>query len=226
MHPLDNVIWRALTTSQAHLAEGQASARKFHRKVSLLGGFTEPGINGYESLAALVVNDERIGLFLEQAPRPPDGWSIVSSVPLLQMEAGDGELDRHQSFPFVQLGSTDVPEMMALTRLTKPGPFGERTHEMGHYFGIRQDAKLIAMAGERLRIPGYTEISAVCTHPGHLGRGLARALINLLMQRIRDRGERPFLHVRPYNRRAAELYERMGFRRRVLLQYAVLTKRS
>jgi len=137
---------------------------------------------------------------------------------------GAGEPTAEDPEEFVPLGEADVPEMLALTQLTKPGPSGRRTREMGDYRGVREKGQLIAMAGERLRILGYTEISAVCTHPNHLGRGLATSLITLLMEKIRSRGERAFLHVRPQNKRAVQLYERLGFQTRVLLQYAILSK--
>lgn len=114
--------------------------------------------------------------------------------------------------------------MLALAQLTKPGPFGLRTRELGTYIGIRQNGQLVAMAGERLRVPGFTEISAVCTHPDHLGRGYAATLMTELMHRIRSRGEVPFLHVREDNTRAIPIYERLGFRKRVLLHFAVVRK--
>ncbi len=114
--------------------------------------------------------------------------------------------------------------MVELTALTKPGPFGPRTHELGHYVGIRDGGKLVAMAGERLKVPGYTEVSAVCTHPDHLGKGYAAALISEVMRAIRERGETPFLHVRAHNRRAIAVYERLGFRIRWQGHVAVLRK--
>jgi predicted GNAT family acetyltransferase len=114
--------------------------------------------------------------------------------------------------------------MMELTALTKPGPFSPRTHELGTYLGIRRDGKLIAMAGERLKIPGHTEVSAVCTHPEHTGHGYARSLMTEVMRRICSRGETPFLHVRADNVCAIALYYKLGFSRRVLLHYAVLQK--
>ena len=128
----------------------------------------------------------------------------------------------HSTPQFVRLTHSDVPEMQALAQLTKPGPFGARTHEMGDYLGIRSAGILAAMAGERLRLPGYTEISAVCTHPHHLGHGYASALMGELMNRIRNRRELPFLHVRPENTRAIQLYERLGFKQRASFYYAVL----
>jgi predicted GNAT family acetyltransferase len=113
---------------------------------------------------------------------------------------------------------------MALTALTKPGPFHKRTHELGSYLGIRRDGKLLAITGERLKVPGYTEVSAVCTHPEHTGHGYARILMVEAMQRILKRGETPVLHVRQDNVRAIELYQRLGFNQRVLLHFAVLRK--
>ena len=227
MHLLDNVIWNALNTMQAHLGTGGAVARKFLSDVSLLGGFTEPSITAYDSLSHLMGVGERVGLFLEADPKPPSSWKIVASIPLLQMlrESGDSQTSTDTRLHvFHQLGEADVPEMLALTKLTKPGPFATRTREMGDYFGIRKDGMLVAMAGERLRVPGFTEISAVCTHPEHLGQGYARRLLTLLLGRIQGRGERAFLHVREENTRAVELYERLGFKKRALLKYALLSR--
>ena len=225
MHPLDNVIWQALNTRQAPLARRNGSAAVFQTEISILGGLAEPTDQAYRSLASLLDAEERVGLFLESDPRARMGWKIVSSVPLLQMVCENTEPGKTCDEPAIEpLGEPDVPEMMALTELTKPGPFGRRTREMGDYFGIRVQGKLVAMAGERLRIPGHTEISAVCTHPDYLGQGYATALIGMLMVRIDQRGETAFLHVRPENKRAVELYERLGFKKRVLLRYAILQK--
>ena len=123
-----------------------------------------------------------------------------------------------------ELRPQDSPEMIELTALTKPGPFGSRTHEFGTYLGIRNAGRLVAMAGERLAVPGHTEVSAVCTHPEHAGKGYAGILMTEVMRRIRQRGEIPFLHVRQDNVRAVEIYKRLGFRERVLRHFAVLRK--
>jgi predicted GNAT family acetyltransferase len=122
-----------------------------------------------------------------------------------------------------ELSAADVPEMLALAELTKPGPFGARTVELGTYLGLHCGG-LVAMAGERLRIPGYTEISGVCTHPDHRGHGYASTLISALVGRISDRGEVPFLHVRPENKRAVELYRQHGFAERAEFHLAVLSR--
>jgi len=229
MHPLDNPIWQALTTMHAGFAEACNAARKFPREVSVLAGFSQPTAENYDSLAALLSPDERVGLFLQEPPDPPAPWTIVSTGPLLQMlyenrnSSPKFRSSGARSIPgFIRLAQADVPEMLALTKLTKPGPFGARTHEMGDYLGIRSAGTLAAMAGERLRLPGYTEISAVCTHPDHLGHGYASALIGVLMDRICSRGEMPFLHVRPENARAIQVYKRLGFTKRASLHYVVL----
>lgn len=121
----------------------------------------------------------------------------------------------------VPLDDDDAPEMLELAQRTKPGPFAARTHRLGSFFGLRDNGALIAMAGERLRPPGWTEISAVCTDEAYRGRGLGRALMEHVIDGIRARGEQPFLHVAATNAGAIRLYERMGFEARRASQVAV-----
>jgi len=228
MHLLDNVIWNALTTRQAEFAESCAQARRFVPEVTSLAGFNEPTVEGYESLKGLLEGRGTLALFLAEPYRPRSGWELVASAPLLQMVCENGSAQRATPIDtdteFFELTAADSAEMIELTGLTKPGPFGKRTHELGTYLGIRSGGKLVAMAGERLKVPGYTEVSAVCTHPEHTGHGYAGLLMTELMRRIRSRGETPFLHVREDNVRAIGLYERLGFGRRVVGHLAVLRK--
>ena len=225
MHPLDNVIWQALTTRQSQFAEGSANARRFVREVSPLSGFEEPSEANYAALAALVGDGATTAVFLDQPFTQRPGWEFIVGAPLVQMVC-----DKPAPFPasnghaILELGSPDSPEMLELTALTKPGPFGTRTHELGTYLGIREGGRLAAMAGERLKVPGYTEISAVCTHPEHTGKSYARLLMSEIINRIRARGETPFLHVRQDNTRAIAVYELLGFRARKLLHFAVLRR--
>jgi ribosomal protein S18 acetylase RimI-like enzyme len=227
MHPLDNVIWQALTTRDAQFAESFDEARRFVREVGPLGAFCEHGPRGYASLAGLVGPGGTVGLFLDAPYEEQAGWSFVVGAPLLQMVADNGPAPQAQPdsrMEIVELGTQDSAEMIELTGLTKPGPFGPRTHELGTYLGIRNEGKLVAMSGERLKVPDHTEVSAVCTHPEHTGKGYAGILMTEVMKRIRDRGETPFLHVRQDNVRAIEIYRRVGFRERKLGHFAVLRK--
>ena len=121
-----------------------------------------------------------------------------------------------------ELTGADSSGMVALTKLTNPGPFGTRTHELGLYLGIHQNGRLAAMAGERQRLPGYTEVSAVCTHPDFQGRGYAGVLISAVMVKILERGEIPMLHVREDNIGAIRVYEKLGFRTRAIFPFYVL----
>ncbi len=254
MHPLDNVIWTALNTRQSEFAETFGQARRFMPEVSPLAAFAEPTREGYESLAGLVGAGGTIRLFLDAPYQARAGWSMLNGSPMPEMVYEDtsaliskptpaglrpadspfglaqgrlGELSPHKSnAEIVELGASDSAEMIELTALTKPGPFDKRTHELGTYLGIRREGKLVAMAGERLKVQGYTEVSAVCTHPEHTGYGYARVLMTEVMQRILGRGETPFLHVRESNVRAIELYHRLGFTKRALLYTVSLRKDS
>ena len=227
MHPLDNVIWQALTTRQENFAESFLDARRFFRDVTSLGAFQDPTDQGYESLAGLLGAGGTVALFLEKPYEPRPGWNLVADAPLLQMVCDDGAFvssERDSASAIVELTPADSPEMVELAALTKPGPFGTRTHEMGMYLGIRHEGKLVAMSGERLKVPGYTEVSAVCTHPEHTGKGYAGTLMMEVMRQIRQRGEVPFLHVRQDNVRAIALYKRLGIAERAVLYLAVIKK--
>jgi len=228
MHPLDNVVWTALSTRQSRLAQSAPGARKFPREITTLAGLEQADSEAYAALAGLLEDGETVGLFLDSPPAPSPGLELVVSSRLLQMVAEDGDQAGEPSPggnpETMALGDDDQEDMLKLARLTKPGPFGTRTRELGLYLGIRDRGELAAMAGERMRLPGYTEVSAVCTHPAHCGRGYATILVRSVMQAIRERGERPILHVLADNRRAVELYERLGFRVRTTLTLAVVRK--
>jgi ribosomal protein S18 acetylase RimI-like enzyme len=226
MHPLDNVIWQALTTRQSQFAEACGQARRFVRDVTSLSAFLGPDQESYTSLAELVGPQGTAALFLDSPWESRSEWNYINGAPLLQMIGERDALSARFELEIFELGIKDSPEMVELTALTKPGPFGTRTHELGTYLGIRREEKLVAMAGERLKVPGFTEISAVCTHPEHTGKGYAQVLMTEVMRRIRRRGEMPFLHVRADNARAIAIYEKLGFVKRKQGHFAVIRRIS
>ena len=221
MNPLDNPIWVALNTKLERLAEIGEAARRLPPEVTLLAGFAEPTPEAFASLAALQKDHKPSALFLERAVNPPPGWKLIEQGPIVQMVN-----ERPAKLPaipddVIELGPSDTAEMISLAKLTKPGPFGSRTQELGTYLGVRREGRLAAMAGERMRMENYAEISAVCTHPDFLGQGLAAGLMAALMERMRKNGETPILHVRANNTRAIGVYERLGFVERRRLEMLV-----
>ncbi|MGW4928958.1 GNAT family N-acetyltransferase [Agromyces sp. NPDC004153] len=212
-HPLDRPIWSALTTRQAGFSAGDALARRFDPEVGPFAAIGEDDAAHLDALSALVdVHGPVVLLQRGDIPRP-SGTRTTIDAPGVQLV-----LDRlapvAASVDLVPLGAADAPEMLALATLTKPGPFGSRTHELGGFLGVKVDGRLVAMAGERMKPEGFTEVSGVCTHPDHRGHGYAAMLSTAVTERVLARGEVPFLHAYASNSAAIALYERLGFRLR------------
>lgn len=228
MDALDNPIWSALTTAQAHLAEGDGFARRYPREITTMAAFSAvpPEAGAWDSLAALLEPRETIAVLFQSPPEIPRDWESVRSVGIVQM-VHDGTTFgvADVATGTIALGRAESREIVELAKLTNPGPIGPRSYEIGDFLGIRDDAgQLIAMAGERFRVPGFSEISGVCTRPGFEGRGLAASLVVLVMDRMRKKGEVPFLHSRADNARAIKLYERLGFVTRRSFPMRILRK--
>lgn len=224
-HPLDNAVWAALTTAHSELAEVAGRARRYPPEVSVWAGVDLLDEGGWADLAMLVGPSTGVALFRAAVPDPPPGWTVHHRGTGHQMTVSAAALE--PSFTTIDepelrlLGPDDVGEVLALVELTRPGPFAERTMEMGRYWGhLDPDDRLVALAGERLHLDGHTEISAVCTHPDARGRGLAAALTRRVALGILERGEVPFLHVAEGNDAARRVYERLGFRTRRDLEFA------
>jgi predicted GNAT family acetyltransferase len=169
---LDNPIWAALTTGHRVLAEGDALARRYPPAITPLAGLSEQSTLAYQALARLVPVGGMAGLFRDTLPDPPAGWAVVHRGPLRQMVAE--RLSPVDGVHMEPLGPADMPEMASLVELTDPGPFGSRTVELGTYLGIRDGGRLVAMAGERMRLGSYAEVSAVCTIPMFAGAATPR----------------------------------------------------
>jgi predicted GNAT family acetyltransferase len=219
---LDNAIWFSLTTRHSSIAEGNGRARRYPIGVSPLGAIQDASDASLEALASLLRPDEEIVLGSPTEILPAGGLEAFARVTLRQMVRSSRNRPTTAQH-VIPLGAADAADMMALVEITRPGPFRSRTHELGQYLGIRVDGRLVAMAGERLRPVGYTEISAVCTHPDYRGRGFGRGLVETLVRNIVDRGEVPILHVEKDNP-ATSLYEKMGFSIRQTIHLVGLRK--
>ena len=224
-HPLDRPIWTMLTGRQAHLAEGGDRAKRIDRGYGVFGVAADTGAEAQAALAALVPDDGELWI-VEGEPWPvPAGAREVKRAVLAQMVAdGPAPEPRKGEPPIVALGEADAAEMAALADHAKPGPWGPATHRYGPFFGIRKNGRLLAMAGQRILVPGMAEVSGVSTWEDCRGRGLARALIGHVMRAMVARGEQPFLHSYADNEGAIGLYESLGFRIRREVHVLVIAK--
>lgn len=226
MHPLDRPAWASLTTHHASLAEGNELALRFARDVNLFASTLDDSPAAVAALAALVKPQESV--FVMQVPRIviPPGLDEVKAAKGVQMVLTRSTSLETSREDILTLTDEDAPEMLELAVLTEPGPFLARTHTMGTFRGIRIGGRLAAMAGERMRFPGFTEVSGVCTHPEYRGRGLARCLSAAVVAGIEARGDRAFLHAWKTNHSAISLYEGLGFTLRAEVNVAVLKRGS
>jgi ribosomal protein S18 acetylase RimI-like enzyme len=210
MDALDNVFWHSLSGPHEHLSAGDARARRYARGFPAIAGFPDPERPDFAALAELFDPDEPF-YTCGWTGAAPSGWRIDVDARMLLM-VWRGTTPKGDPAPeAIALDPRHVERMLALASATRPGPFGPRNVEMGEYYGLLEGDRLVAMAGERMHVGGHREISAVCTDPGHQGRGLARRLTEKLVRLQAGRGQTSFLHVMSHNERARGMYERMGF---------------
>lgn len=207
-HVLDRPVWHSLSGPLASLARREGSALGFDPAVSPFVGSEHEGTDSWHDLARLI-GPGGTGVVAGTPLPVPDGWRTPMQLSGFQMIADTWAPAADPDA--LELGPEDAAEMLDLADRTRPGPFQLRTRELGRYVGIRVDGRLVAMAGERFRPPGFTEISAVCTDPDFRGRGLAQRVMGTIGAGIVARGETPILHVAGSNDGAVRLYQRMGF---------------
>lgn len=224
---LDNPIWNALRIEQRSQAVREKEARRYLPSIGPLAGAPDQSLDSYDALRVLAGPGGLLGLFLQSVPALPAGWSLFRGGLLTQMVCREPKLVEAKSLPegviLRRLGTSDVSAMIELATLTEPGPFREKTIELGNFYGILAGERLLAMAGQRMRVPGFVEVSAVCTHPDARGRGYAGVLMSKVIQDIRDEGATPFLHAFAHNP-AVSLYRTLGFVQRRTLELAVIKR--
>ncbi len=223
-HPLDNVAWNSLISRHRYLGVIGEKSALYDSQVSMIAGVAENTVEAFSELARMADPGKPVAIIGDEAPVDHPDLVVMQSGEGFQMTC-DTPIE-YEEREIKTLTSDDVPQMMELVELTKPGPFAPRTIEMGEYIGIKVDGNLVAMGGERLKPEGYTEISAVCTHPEHRGKGYAKALMGTLTKVILERGETPFLHVAANNTPAIKLYEKLGYETRKTVRVAGMMRKS
>lgn len=209
---LENPVYNSLLSGDKHLSLGNEQVRYFDEEVSPFAGFAEDNKHGFSELYDLLPQGRRILYAIPSRIQEPKGWQLQHEIKGLQFVYEGSKKNEDEFLNILPLGEEHVDEMIELVKLTKPGPFGKRTINFGSYHGIFDQNKLVAMTGQRMHVGNYTELSAVCTHPDHLGKGYASSLMKHQLQIILNNGQQPFLHVRDDNDRAIAVYERLGFK--------------
>ena len=224
--PLDRPVWSMLTGRQAHLAEGDARALRLDRGYGVFGVAADTGAEAQAALAALIPPGEQLWIVEGERWPVPVGAREVKRAVLTQMVAEGAPPTAREGEPaIIGLGEADAADMAALAEHAKPGPWGPTTHRYGPFFGIRDDeGRLLAMAGQRMLMPGMAEVSGVSTWEDCRGRGYARTLIGHVMRDMVARGEQPFLHSYADNAGAIALYESLGFRIRRAVHVLVIAE--
>ncbi|MBX3480282.1 MAG: GNAT family N-acetyltransferase [Caulobacter sp.] len=216
-HPLDQPVWSALTGRQSDRAQVMGSAIRLDPAFGLFAATPDLSRSSLTDLGRLIGAHGEAALFETGSPSAVPGVLITATAACWQMVASALTASGTASVQVDRLGPADAADMLDLATVTQPGPFRARTGELGGFVGVREGGRLIAMAGERLRPDGFTEVSGVCTAPDQRGRGLAGALMRVVASEILARGELPFLHSYAHNTGAIRLYESLGFRHRATL---------
>lgn len=223
-HILDNPAWNALNSGNKNLSNGNDVAKYFSKEVSPFVAISEISNENFDALYNIIQFDSYFGFVAPHDIVIPEQWQIMQAMKVLQMVYDKAEIPTAPQQEFTPLTDEHIPQMLALTQLTNPGPFDERTIDFGHYVGVFDGDKLIAMAGQRMHPAPYAEISAVCTHPDYLGGGYASKLLQYHIHRIRAASEIPFLHVKAENETAIRVYEKIGFVTRKEMSFYIIRK--
>lgn len=224
-HPLDRPLWTALSTRHAALARGNGLAKRYPASVSPFAATGNDGEESLQALEAIASPGEKLLLLMADEIIVPSGFATEKTADGVQMVA-DRLYERTADERIEPLDEGDAEEMLALATLTEPGPFSLKALSLGRFWGVKLGGRLIAMAGERMKQPGYTELSGLCTHPDFQGRGLGRLLLHYVAGEISARGEQPYLHAYATNTKAIALYESIGFKLRREMNVAFIVRQG
>jgi predicted GNAT family acetyltransferase len=222
-HVLDRPVWSALTTRHAGLAEGGSLARRYHPSITLFAEARDASNECLRALGELAGRNEKLLLVQADDIVLPPGFSAITAASAVQMVARR-PLEKVEDERLERLSDADAADMLALAKLTNPGPFSLKAQRLGEFWGVKVNGALVAMAGERMKQDGYTELSGVCSHPDVRGRGLARLLSLFVAGRIVERGELPYLHAYATNTVAIALYKSIGFEVRRMMKVALIRR--
>ncbi|HXS35253.1 MAG TPA: GNAT family N-acetyltransferase [Flavipsychrobacter sp.] len=221
---LDSPAWHALNSGNKNLSFGNEEVRCFDREVSPFAAMRENTPANFRLLYDMLPHERGVLFMTPIEINIPAFWEVLFLIKGIQMICDKPAKANASPSALIPLTYEHVPQMIALTRLTNPGPFDTKTIEFGHYRGIFEGDKLVAMAGQRLHAYYFAEVSAVCTHPDHIGKGYARQLLLYQIDRIREASEIPYLHVKSDNDRAIKLYESLGFEKSRDMYFYVIRK--
>jgi len=223
-HPLDNPIWTALNSGSASFAYGNGTVRFIDRRIGFFAGLPLYDAEHLKQLYEAMDSGMRVIVFPPGYLDLDTKWKVRNDNALLQMVFEKPSINLSSDSSIRVLAGADVPEMLALTHLAKPGPFLENTIDFGGYFGYFVEGRLVSMAGTRLAAGPYSEVSAVCTHPDFVGQGLAQRVLPHVLNYIQQKGQIPYLQLYPDNLPAYRLYQRLGFVARANLRVYSLEK--
>lgn len=222
---LDNPYWHAMIGPHRELALGSGKARRYRPRHGPQAALASHDPEAIADLERIVPPGDQVGIVETRRTPPPPGWELAFEIALEQQVWGHTEPSAPSApVDATPLGPDDVPAMLELAAATEPGPLREGALELGHFLGVWDDGRLVAMAGERAHLEGYREITGVATLPAWRGRGLASALVGTLVERILGEGDAPFLHVVEGNDAAASVYRRLGFETRARLWVSALRR--
>jgi len=223
-HLLDNPIWNALISGNSNLTHGSSEVKYFAENVAPFVGFEDYSVANFNMLYELVSDQRVLAVVSAEEITIPENWKVLNNMKILQLVFNGSVPQEPTSQELITLQEQHIPAMLALTKMTNPGPFSERTIDFGNYKGIFSNDELIAMAGYRTQPSPYIEVSAVCTHPNHHGKGYAGTLINYHIGQIIAASGIPYLHSRTDNITAIRLYQKLGFSVRKEMTFNIIQK--